>query len=223
MDTNIISEEYNIIFKVVLIGDSSVGKTNILSRYIKDDFSIETKNTVGVEFGSKIIKYKENTIKIQIWDTAGQERYRSITNAYYKGAKAAMVVYDISKRSTFDNIDKWINELKNSGDEDVFILIVGNKCDLEEQREINQEEAGKKAEMFKCAFIETSAMQAVNIEKAFNILVENVSKKFINKENNSGKKIDDIKGDAIVLNKNDNNKENDISNGINKKKKCCKN
>ena len=109
MDTNIISEEYNIIFKVVLIGDSAVGKTNILSRYIKDDFSIETKNTVGVEFGSKIIKYKENTIKIQIWDTAGQERYRSITNAYYKGAKAAMVVYDISKRSTFDNIDKWIS------------------------------------------------------------------------------------------------------------------
>jgi Ras-related protein Rab-11A len=134
-----------------------------------------------------------------------------------------MVVYDISKRSTFDNIDKWISELKNSGDEDVFILIVGNKCDLEEQREITQEEAGKKAEMFKCAFIETSAMQAVNIEKAFNILVENVSKKFINKDNNSGNKIDDVKGDAIVLNKNDNNKENDVSNGTNKKKKCCKN
>jgi Ras-related protein Rab-11A len=223
METNIISEAYDIIFKVVLIGDSGVGKTNILSRYIKDDFSIETKNTVGVEFGSKIIKFKENTIKIQIWDTAGQERYRSITNAYYKGAKGAMVVYDISKRYTFDNIDKWISELKNSGDEDVNILLVGNKCDLEDQREITKEEAEKKAENFKCAFIETSAMQAVNIEKAFNMLVENVSKKFVNKENNTVKNLDDIKGTAIVLNNNENKNENEEDKTNGKKKKCCKN
>ena len=106
-------EEYDIIFKVVLIGDSGVGKTNILSRYVRDEFSIETKSTVGVEFGSKIVKLNNINIKVQIWDTAGQERYKSITNAYYKGAKGAFVVYDISKKETFDNINKWIEELKN--------------------------------------------------------------------------------------------------------------
>ena len=87
-------EDYDIIFKLVLIGDSGVGKTNILSRYVRDEFSIETKSTVGVEFGSKIVKYPTVNIKVQIWDTAGQERYKSITNAYYKGAKGSFVVYD---------------------------------------------------------------------------------------------------------------------------------
>ena len=115
-------EEYDDIFKVVLIGDSGVGKTNILSRYVRDEFSIETKSTVGVEFGSKIVKVNNKTIKVQIWDTAGQERYKSITTAYYKGAKGAFVVYDISKKDSFTNVDKWIGELKTHGDAEVCVL-----------------------------------------------------------------------------------------------------
>ena len=138
-------EEFNMIFKVVLIGDSGVGKTNIMSRYIKDEFSIETKTTVGVEFGAKKLEINGNNIKAQIWDTAGQERYKSITNAYYKGAKGALIVYDITRLSSFENVDKWIHELKAKCEADVTIIMIGNKCDLESERAISREEASTKA------------------------------------------------------------------------------
>jgi len=174
METNIISEVYDIILKVVLIGDSGVGKTNILSRYIKDDFSIETKNTVGVEFGSKIIKFKDNTIKIQIWDTAGQERYRSITNAYYKGAKGAMVVYDISKRYTFENVDKWISELRLINGNNILIILIGNKSDLKLLRKINAGEANFKANQLGINFFEVSALDSSNIHKAFEEMIKEI-------------------------------------------------
>ena len=129
-------DNYDLIFKIVLIGDSGVGKTNILSRYINNEFSLATQSTVGVEFGSKIIKKNGKVIKLQIWDTAGQERYKSITSAYYKGSRGAFVVYDITRKTTYDNIDKWIGELKTNGSEDVLIMLVGNKSDLEEKREV---------------------------------------------------------------------------------------
>ena len=138
-------DNYDLIFKIVLIGDSGVGKTNILSRYINNQFSLTTQATVGVEFGSKIIKKGEKLIKLQIWDTAGQERYKSITSAYYKGSKGAFVVYDISRKITFENVDKWIGELKSNGSEDVLIMLVGNKTDLKEQREIFEEDVKKKS------------------------------------------------------------------------------
>ena len=160
-------DNYDLIFKIVLIGDSGVGKTNILSRYISNEFSLNTQATVGVEFGSKIIKKGEKLIKLQIWDTAGQERYKSITSAYYKGSKGAFVVYDISRRCTFDNVDKWIGELKNNGSEDVYIMLVGNKSDLKDKREISEEEVQKKAEVYNIAFCETSALKGIGIEKMF--------------------------------------------------------
>ena len=138
-------EEFNMIFKVVLIGDSGVGKTNIMSRYIKDEFSIETKTTVGVEFGAKKLEINGNAIKAQIWDTAGQERYKSITNAYYKGAKGALVVYDITRVSSFENVDKWIVELRAKCEADVTIIMIGNKCDLESERTVSKESGSNKA------------------------------------------------------------------------------
>lgn len=213
-------DEYDKIFKVVLIGDSGVGKTNILSRYVRDEFSIETKMTVGVEFGSKLLKVDDKTIKIQIWDTAGQEKYKSITNAYYKGAKGAFVVYDISRKDSFTNVDRWIGELKANGDPEVSILLVGNKCDLEENRQVTQEQALKKSEQFGIAFCETSAMQAVNIEKAFSIMVEEISKK-MNKLEDEGKGGDN--GLPVGINLNDANKEeNKKGDDKKKKRKCCK-
>ena len=169
-------ESYDLIFKLVLIGDSGVGKTNILSRYISNEFSLASQPTVGVEFGSKIIKKQDKSIKLQIWDTAGQERYKSITNAYYKGSKGAFVVYDISRKSTFENVDKWIDELKENATEDVHIMLVGNKTDLEDKREVQTEEVAKKAEQYKVAFCETSALKGKNIEKAFDTLVEEITK-----------------------------------------------
>lgn len=211
-------EEYDMIFKVVLIGDSGVGKTNILSRYVRDDFSIETKSTVGVEFGSKVLKVNNTNIKIQIWDTAGQERYKSITKAYYKGAKGAFVVYDITRKETFSSVEKWVDELKNSGDEGVCIILLGNKCDLEEQRQVSTEDALRKSDTYKIAFCETSAMQAVNIDKAFTIMVEEIMKQIGKKDENNAQSIGINDKNGIILDLNT-EKEKKIDS---KKKKCCK-
>ena len=167
---------YDMIFKIVLIGDTSVGKTNILSKYLTDEFDPESKATVGVEFGTKNFKIENNIVKVQIWDTAGQERYRSITNAYYKGAKGALLVYDITNKKSFDNLDRWISDLKTNGDEKISIVLLGNKSDLESQRVISTEEGKNKAELFKFAFMETSALNGNNIEKAFDELIKEVYK-----------------------------------------------
>jgi small GTP-binding protein len=166
------SEEYDIIFKTVLVGDSGVGKTNILSRYTRDEFSIETKSTIGVEFGCRNLMVANNRVKIQIWDTAGQERYKAITTAYYRGTKGALVVFDISRRDSFYSTEKYIGELKSLADADVAIVLIGNKADLEDSRQVTQEEAKAKAEQHGLAYFETSALQATNIEKAFTIMVE---------------------------------------------------
>ena len=220
-------DQYDFIFKLVLIGDSGVGKTNILSRYLTNQFSASTQPTVGVEFGSKIIKKGEKLIKLQIWDTAGQERYKSITSAYYKGAKGAFVVYDISRKSTFDNVDKWINELKNNGSEDVFILLVGNKSDLNDQREISEEEVKKKAEVYNIAFCETSALKGKNIEFAFESLIDKITEKLEKEKEILGKNISKIEeGKTITLNtdKDKDKKENGEDGKNNKKpevKGCC--
>ena len=180
-------EEYSIIFKIILIGDTSVGKTNILSRYINDTFSETSKSTVGVELATKVEHYNNKKIKIQIWDTAGQERYKSITTSYYKGAKGAFIVYDITKKESFKNVDKWIKDLKEFGDEDVTILIIGNKCDLEDEREVSIEEVKKKAELFDIGYCETSALKAKNIDYAFQTLIKLVAEKMEKEKNGENK------------------------------------
>ena len=159
-------DNYDLILKLVIIGDSGVGKTNILSRYNNNEFSLITQPTVGVEFGNKIIKKENKSIKLQIWDTAGQERYKAITNAFYKGSKGAFVVYDITRKESFINIDKWIGELKTNGSDDILIVLVGNKTDLEDKREVLTEEVEKKAKQYGIAFCETSALNGQNIEHA---------------------------------------------------------
>ena len=209
-------ENYDLIFKIVLIGDSGVGKTNILSRYINNEFSLATQSTVGVEFGSKIIKKNGKVIKLQIWDTAGQERYKSITSAYYKGSKGAFVVYDISRKTTYDNIDKWIGELKTNGSEDVLIMLVGNKSDLEEKREVITEEVEKKAQEQKLAFCETSALNGKNVEYAFENLINEILKKVEKEKINEAKQLSESK--AITLETADKNQNERDSK---KKKKCC--
>ena len=210
-------EIYDLIFKLVLIGDSGVGKTNILSRYINNEFSLATQSTVGVEFGSKILKKNGKSIKLQIWDTAGQERYKSITSAYYKGSKGAFVVYDITRKSTFENIDKWIGELKTNGSEDVLILLVGNKSDLEEKREVQVADVEKKAEQYKVAFCETSALDGKNIEYAFETLINEISKKVEKEKATEAKNVTESK--AITLDTAEvKQKEKDQKKN---KKKCC--
>ena len=168
-------ESYDLLFKLILIGDSCVGKSNILSKYLKNEFDPNSRATVGVEFGTKNILINNKKIKIQIWDTAGQERYRSITSAYYKGAKGALIVYDITRRTSFDNIDKWISDLKLNGDKNICIIILGNKSDLADKREVTKEEGIKKSEMFKTAFLETSALNGDNIGKAFEEIIGQIT------------------------------------------------
>ena len=220
-------DNYDLIFKIVLIGDSGVGKTNILSRFINNEFSLTTQATVGVEFGSKIIKKGEKLIKLQIWDTAGQERYKSITSAYYKGSKGAFVVYDISRKSTFDNVDKWIDELKNHGSEDVFIMLVGNKSDLKDKREISEEDVQKKAQLYNVAFCETSALEGKNIEYAFESLINEITKKVEKKKkkNNNKNSTNKDEGKTITLDTNNIKEKNDgedNKNNIKEKKiSCC--
>ena len=164
-------EDYDFLFKIVLIGDSSVGKTNIMNKYLKDIFKQDSKATVGVEFGSKLFIINNHKIKAQIWDTAGQERYRSITNAYYKGAKGAFIVYDITRKETFDSVEKWISDLNATCEKGITVMLIGNKNDLENQRQISKEQGKEKARSFQFAFLETSALSGDNLEKAFSMLI----------------------------------------------------
>jgi len=166
-------EEYDYLYKVVLIGDSGVGKSNLLSRFTRNEFNLETKSTIGVEFATRSIQTEGKTIKAQIWDTAGQERYRAITSAYYRGAVGALLVYDISKQVTFKNVERWLQELRENADRNIVIMLVGNKSDLRHLREVPTEEAKEFAEKNKLSFIETSALDSSNVELAFqNILTE---------------------------------------------------
>ena len=194
-------KDYNYLFKILILGDSFVGKTNMLKRFLNNEFDMNTKETVGVEFGSKNFIFGENDIiKAQIWDTAGQERYRSVTKAYYKGAKGALLVYDITRKSTFENIDNWLIDLRTNADKDILIVLIGNKSDLLDNREVSSEDAQTKAEQYNIAFMETSAKSGDNISKAFTELVEQVYKANISLLQ-SDVQIKDNNEDGVNLNK----------------------
>mmetsp|Transcript_4219 Transcript_4219/g.9755 ORF Transcript_4219/g.9755 Transcript_4219/m.9755 type:complete len:219 (+) Transcript_4219:165-821(+) len=166
-------DDYDFLFKVVLIGDSGVGKSNLLSRFTRNEFNLESKTTIGVEFATKSIVTEGKTIKAQIWDTAGQERYRAITSAYYRGAVGALLVYDISKHITFENVERWLKELRDHADVKIVIMLVGNKSDLRHLRAVQTAEAMAFAEAHDLAFIETSALDSTGVETAFHrILTE---------------------------------------------------
>lgn len=166
-------DEYDFLFKVVLIGDSGVGKSNLLSRFTRDEFNLESKSTIGVEFATRSIQVDGKTIKAQIWDTAGQERYRAITSAYYRGAVGAVVVYDIAHHVTYENVNRWLQELRNHADQNVVVVLVGNKSDLRHLRTVPTEEARMFAETNGLSFVETSALDSTNVKAVFhNILTE---------------------------------------------------
>lgn len=166
-------DEYDYLFKVVLIGDSGVGKSNLLSRFTRNEFNLESKSTIGVEFATRSIQVDGKTIKAQIWDTAGQERYRAITSAYYRGAVGALLVYDIAKHLTYENVERWLRELRDHADANIVIMLVGNKSDLRHLRAVPTDEAKAFAEKHNLSFIETSALDSTNVETAFhNILTE---------------------------------------------------
>ena len=162
---------FDYIFKIVVIGDSGTGKSNLVLRYTKNEFSLETQTTIGVELVPKTVTVDGKIIKAQLWDTAGQERFQALASAYFKGAEGALLVYDITKPGSFRGLDKWIEKLHEHADPNITTLLVGNKCDLKQSREVRTEDAEEFAQKHNMAFLETSALENTNVELAFQKLV----------------------------------------------------
>ena len=169
-----VGQEPDYLLKIVLIGDSGVGKTNLLSQFVRNQFNPDSKTTIGVEFATKTIQIGGNTVKAQIWDTAGQERYRAITSAYYKGAIGAMLLYDITSSISFNALNKWLKELRENSDSNIVIMLIGNKCDLTDFRSITEQDGIKYAENEHLLFMETSAQNATNVQEAFTTLISTI-------------------------------------------------
>lgn len=169
-------QDYDYLFKIVLIGDSGVGKSNLLSRFTRNEFNLESKTTIGVEFAQKTVTIEGKQIKAQIWDTAGQERYRAITSAYYRGAVGALLVYDVCKSNSFENAEKWMKELRDHADSQTVVLLTGNKADLKHLRAVKVEDAQAFAEKQQIGFLETSALEGTGVEKAFEYVLNEIYK-----------------------------------------------
>ncbi|GFZ01846.1 RAB GTPase homolog A5B [Actinidia rufa] len=179
-------DEQEYLFKIVVIGDSAVGKSNLLSRFARDEFDLHSKATVGVEFQTQVLEVDGKEVKAQVWDTAGQERFRAVTSAYYRGAVGALIVYDISRRTTFDSVKRWLEELDTHCDTTVARMLVGNKCDLENIRDVSVDDGKSLAEEEGLFFIETSALDSTNVNGAFEIVIReiynNISRKVLNSD-----------------------------------------
>uniref|UniRef100_UPI00358F5022 ras-related protein Rab-22A-like isoform X1 n=1 Tax=Myxine glutinosa TaxID=7769 RepID=UPI00358F5022 len=159
--------------KVCLLGDTGVGKSSIVCRFVQDSFDPDINPTIGASFMTKIVARNNEIHKYLIWDTAGQERFRSLAPMYYRGSAAAIIVYDITKEETFHMLKTWVKELQHHGPQNIVVAIAGNKCDLVDMREVQTEMAKNYAESIDAIFIETSAKTAINILEMF----EEISKK----------------------------------------------
>ena len=172
--------EYDFIYKIVLVGDSNVGKTHLLSRYIKNTLPKPSTNTIGVEFATRIVPLLSGvTVKSQIWDTAGQERYRSIVTAHYRKAVGGMLVFDVSSEESFRHSKKWLEELRRGAEPSIAVLLIGNKVDVE--RQVTFEQAQSFAESENISYMETSALTGVGVPEAFQLLLEEIYSKSKNK------------------------------------------
>ena len=206
------ANNYELLYKIIIVGDTCVGKSNILSRYLKDEFRDDSKSTVGVELGSKFLKIKGVGAKLQIWDTAGQERYRSITSSYYKGSHGCFIVYDITNEISFENVDKWYEQAKKETSKEISIILVGNKCDLENERKISKEQGEEKAKSLNCPFFETSALSKIKIDDIFTEMVNNIFDKTGGGKNDEDDEYEIVNDDkAVSLN----------TEKPQKKKGCC--
>jgi small GTP-binding protein len=160
-----------VLFKLILIGDSGVGKSSLALRFAFDEFPDNSKSTIGVDFMSRTIVHDRQPIRAMIWDTAGQERYRGLLQSYYRGARGALLVFDITNRASFDNIERWLGEMREHGDPNMDIVLVGNKRDRRHERTVTTAEATALASRHNIALIETSAAEAINVDQAFEQLI----------------------------------------------------
>ena len=201
-------EEYDYIFKVLLVGNSDVGKSSLILRYVDQIWNDVFVPTIGVDFKVKSLEIENKSIKLQIWDTAGQERFRNVISSYFKGAHGILLIFDITSRDSFKELENWLAEVEKNASTQILKILIGNKCDLEEEREISKDEGEAFAMRNGMQYIETSAKINTNVNEAFEalskIMVEYYSKK--NSVINENKTIKMNKGTDIT---------------IPKKKKCC--
>ncbi|KAL4479867.1 hypothetical protein ABPG74_020383 [Tetrahymena malaccensis] len=173
---------YSYLFKYIIIGDSSVGKSAILLQFMEGKFKAEHDTTIGVEFGSKIIQVKGKNVKLQVWDTAGQESFKSITRSYYRGSICAFLVYDVTNRESFTNIQKWLEETQNYANDKITLVLVGNKIDLANKRQVSYDEGHEFAQKQDIQFVETSAKMGQNIDQVFRKSTEDILQKIENRQ-----------------------------------------
>ena len=187
-------EKKEFLYKILLLGDSSVGKTCFLMRYTDNTFQEIHMSTIGLDYKLKNIQLEDGKmVKIQIWDTAGQDRFRSITKNYYKGAHGIILIYDITNQKTFENVKNWINQIKEEVSNKVTIILVGNKIDDEDHRVVSTEQGEKMAKDFGLMFFECSAKSGVNIDSTFNELVKKTVENY-SKVKMEGEKLKNKKG-----------------------------
>jgi len=165
------------IVKVILVGNSSVGKSNLITCWNSDEFSLESKATIGLEVVVKNVVVDKKLINCQIWDTAGQERFRSLTTSYYRGCHGVLLVYDVTSHSSFISLKTWLEEIKKTTTSETVIILVGNKMDLDNLREITESEGQQFAVNNNLLFMETSALQSTNVDKAFMMVINEIYKR----------------------------------------------
>mmetsp|Transcript_28084 Transcript_28084/g.42486 ORF Transcript_28084/g.42486 Transcript_28084/m.42486 type:complete len:228 (-) Transcript_28084:202-885(-) len=171
------AHEYDYLFKCLLIGDSGVGKSSLLLRYADDQFNESTVNTIGVDFKIRTIELDSKIVKLQLWDTAGQERFRTITNSYYRSAHGIVIVYDVTDEESFRNVKTWLLEIDRYGPVNVNKLLVGNKTDIPEKRQISTQQGRDLAASLGIQFLETSAKENSNVEKIFISMASEIKKR----------------------------------------------
>eukprot|EP00732_Lithocolla_globosa_P006070 Lithocolla_globosa_v1_NODE_6768_length_1037_cov_210.154786.p1 type:complete len:211 gc:universal NODE_6768_length_1037_cov_210.154786:640-8(-) len=199
------SGTYDYLIKLLLIGDSGVGKSCLLLRFSDDSFTPSFITTIGIDFKIRTIELDGKKIKLQIWDTAGQERFRTITTAYYRGAMGILLVYDVTDQKTFDNIRTWVKNIEQHATEGVNLILVGNKCDFEPPKKVISTEKGQElASEYKIKFLETSAKTKVNVDEAFVTLARDIKKRLIDSPDAPPANI--TKNQKVELKVNDKNK-----------------
>lgn len=196
----------DITLKFLTLGDSMVGKTSIVLRFVDNIFFDQTKSTIGVDFKTKIIKFGNKYIKIKVWDTAGQERFRTITRQYYKNAEGMILIFDVTEKKTFDQVGDWVTSIMENKQKDAKVILVGNKIDCEE-RVITKEQGEELAQKYQLPYFETSASTGQNVQKIFEALAEEILKSQYLIEHD---------GNKIILKEMGKNEEE-----INTKKECC--
>lgn len=170
-------QNFDYMFKLLIIGNSSVGKTSFLFRYADDSFTSAFVSTVGIDFKVKTVFRNDKRVKLQIWDTAGQERYRTITTAYYRGAMGFILMYDITNEESFNAVQDWVTQIKTYSWDNAQVVLVGNKCDMKNERVVGYDRGRLLAEHLGLEFFETSAKENVNVKQVFESLVDKICNK----------------------------------------------